>query len=114
MGSRRPPAKLSFGGAVDASRAGALAAQIEQDQQVVSAIALTCLATCADVQVVATGGDPPYGFVWSDESTDPCVNWCGGRIAVRESAVKGRARSEWPTATGPNKARRWIEDSYPG
>ncbi len=59
----------------DAS-AGALDARIEQNHVAVTFVTLSCEGDCATVNAVATGGHPPYTFVWDDGSTDATRHVC--------------------------------------
>jgi hypothetical protein len=42
----------------------------------VDVIALACMGDCADIEAVATGGNPPYNFSWEDGSKDPKRHVC--------------------------------------
>jgi hypothetical protein len=56
--------------------AGAFDAAIEENHLAVNVITLGCAGACASVEAVATGGNPPYTFVWDDGSTDPIRQVC--------------------------------------
>ena len=60
----------------DASAPGALDASIERGGVQVHLVALGCSGACANVKAVATGGHPPYTFVWENGSTDPARSVC--------------------------------------
>jgi hypothetical protein len=57
---------------------GSLSAQIQQDHVGVTFVTITCSGSCADVQAVGTGGNPPYAFAWSDGSTTATRHVCPG------------------------------------
>jgi hypothetical protein len=63
-----------FGG--DASTASALDAHVEENRITVTVITLGCKGACANVEAVATGGQPPYTFVWDDGSTSASRQVC--------------------------------------
>jgi hypothetical protein len=42
----------------------------------VTFVALSCAGGCDTVEVVVSGGDPPYSFQWSDGSTSPTRQVC--------------------------------------
>jgi hypothetical protein len=65
----------SFAGS-DASTAGPLDAQIQQNHVAVSVVTLKCAGDCVTVAVVASGGNPPYAFQWSDNATSPMRDVC--------------------------------------
>jgi hypothetical protein len=66
---------LDLGDAV-AGTSGPLDAQIQQNHVDVKVVRVGCVGRCATVQAVATGGNPPYAYVWEDGSTDPTRVLC--------------------------------------
>jgi hypothetical protein len=64
------------GSASDAGASGTLDAYIEQNQIAVKFVTLRCAGDCADVAAVATGGAPPYSYLWDNGSTDPTRHLC--------------------------------------
>lgn len=60
----------------DASGVPTFDAYIESDHVALSFVTLACESDCATVEAVATGGTPPYSFVWDDGSTNPQRQVC--------------------------------------
>lgn len=59
------------------SDADGLAVKIEDASHVsVTLITVSCSGECSDVQAVASGGYPPYKFVWEDGSTSATRKLC--------------------------------------
>jgi hypothetical protein len=65
----------SFAG-TDATASGAFDAHIEQNHVMVTIVTVSCAGRCADVEAVATGGQPPYTFAWDDGSTSASRQVC--------------------------------------
>jgi hypothetical protein len=65
----------SFAGS-DATASGAFDAHIEQNHVTVTIVTLSCAGRCADVEAVATGGQPPYTFAWDDGSASASRQVC--------------------------------------
>ncbi|MGH7435605.1 MAG: hypothetical protein ACRENE_08015, partial [Polyangiaceae bacterium] len=59
----------------DASVTG-LDAYVEKGQIAVSIFTVGCSGSCATVQAVGTGGEPPYSFRWENGSTNPVREVC--------------------------------------
>jgi hypothetical protein len=55
---------------------GTLDAHIDQNGIQVTFVTLDCAGECATVEAVATGGNPPYAFAWSDGSTTATRSVC--------------------------------------
>jgi hypothetical protein len=61
----------------DASdRGDALGAQIERNHVAATFITLSCAEGCAQVEAVATGGNPPYTYAWDDGITSASRHVC--------------------------------------
>jgi hypothetical protein len=76
----------------DAGVSRALSAHIEQDHAVVQFVTLSCAGSCADVEAVATGGNPPYSYRWEDGSTSTTRHVCptastSYEVAATDTAV---------------------------
>jgi hypothetical protein len=83
---------LAAGG--DASRSlDPLDAYIEQGPIHVTFVTLGCSGPCADVQAVATGGNPPYSFAWSDGSTSATRHVCPATTTTYSVKVTDTATS---------------------
>ncbi len=54
----------------------ALDAYVEKGQVAVSIFTVGCSGSCAKVQAVGTGGNPPYAFRWENGSTNPVREVC--------------------------------------
>jgi hypothetical protein len=83
----------------DATASSALDASIEENHVTVTIVTLSCAGDCADVQVVATGGHPPYTFAWDDGSTTASRHVCptsdaSYHVKVSDTATTG----EFPRA----------------
>src|SRR6185312_1397173 len=55
---------------------GSLDAHIESGGIAVQLVTLGCSAGCADVQAIATGGNPPYSFAWQDGAVGAARHLC--------------------------------------
>jgi hypothetical protein len=42
----------------------------------ITIVTLSCDAECAQIEAVASGGNPPYAFAWDDGSTEPVRRVC--------------------------------------
>ena len=81
-------------GARDATAAAPLDAQIQENHVAVTIVALGCAGDCKTVEVVVTGGDPPYSFLWSDGSKSQTRQVCATAttsygVAVTDSGSTG-------------------------
>ena len=75
----------SFQG-TDAAAGGLLDARIDQSDVAVQVVVVGCSGGCADIEAVATGGNPPYSFAWGDGPTSAARHVCpvaGTRYQVR-------------------------------
>ncbi|MGH7434071.1 MAG: hypothetical protein ACRENE_00180 [Polyangiaceae bacterium] len=84
----------SFGPIGEAGSAAHLAAHVEQNHMTVTFVTLTCADRCADVEAVATGGNPPYTFAWDDGSKGAAKHVCptsttSYAVTVTDSATTG-------------------------
>jgi hypothetical protein len=83
----------------DATAGGSLDAHIEENNVSVTIVTLSCAGECATVKAVATGGQPPYSFVWDDGTTSPSRDVCptsstAYRVKVTDTGSTGEiARS---------------------
>lgn len=78
----------------DAGGPEPLDAYVEQDGTQVKIVTLTCSGPCADVQAVATNGNPPYTFMWEDGSTGAFRHVCptattSYSVTVRDTGMTG-------------------------
>ena len=73
---------------------GALDAHIEDDHVAVTLVQVGCAGSCATVQAVATGGRPPYSYVWENGSTNAVRQLCptadsGYVVKVTDTGTSG-------------------------
>jgi hypothetical protein len=90
----------------DAKAAGAFDAYIEQNHVTVTIVTLTCAGPCADVEAVATGGQPPYTFAWDDGSTSASRQVCPSSstryvVKVTDTATVGELARAGQTVQVP-------------
>jgi hypothetical protein len=67
---------------------GPLDAQIQQNHVAVTFVTLSCAGACATVAVVASGGNPPYSFQWSDGATTQTRQVCPTATTSYDVTVK--------------------------
>ena len=84
----------SFVPGSDTAGSAALDAHIEDDHVAVRVVTLGCAGDCADVEAVASGGVPPYSFVWEDGSTIASRHVCptsstAYRVTVTDTGTSG-------------------------
>jgi hypothetical protein len=65
----------SFGGGAGPA-SGALDAAIQENHITVTFVTLSCSGACANVEAVASGGQPPYTFAWDDGPTQAARSIC--------------------------------------
>jgi hypothetical protein len=70
-----PPDMPSFPGG-DGGGPGPLDAQIEQNSIAVKVVTVSCAGSCAEIEAVPTGGNPPYTFAWENGSTGAARQVC--------------------------------------
>jgi hypothetical protein len=85
---------------------GAFDASIEQNHVTVKIVRLSCAGPCADVEAVATGGQPPYTFVWDDGSTSASRQLCPASstsyfVKVTDTATVGELAQAAQTVQVP-------------
>jgi hypothetical protein len=81
-----------------------LDAHIEDHDIVVTFVTLSCADSCADIEAVATGGNPPYSFQWADGTTGTTRHVCPTStrtygVTVKDTAVTGELPHPQATAT---------------
>ena len=91
-GDNGGPLALADGGA--GGGPGALDAHIEDDHVAVTLVHVGCAGSCATVQAVASGGRPPYSYVWEDGSTSAVRQLCpaadsGYVVKVTDTGTSG-------------------------
>jgi hypothetical protein len=107
VGTYEPDAAGEFGGGSDAGSASGPDVQIDESHVAVAIVTLTCSGGCADVQAVATGGQPPYSFAWNDGSTSPSRHLCPTANQTYEVTVTDAGRvGEFPR--GPETAQATL------
>jgi hypothetical protein len=94
----------------DASGPNGLDAEIEQNQVAVTFVAVACAGDCADVQAVASGGTPPYSFLWDNGSTSAVRRVCptpdaSYDVRVTDTAGTGEFNQNAQTVTVPLGSR---------
>jgi hypothetical protein len=87
-----------------------LDASIEENRIAVQVITLTCSGPCADVQAIATGGTPPYTYVWADGTSGPTRHVCpdadtGYKVTVTDTGSSGEFTRAAQTATATLTAK---------
>jgi hypothetical protein len=87
----------------DAGASSPLDATIEQNGVHVEVVTLSCAGSCAMVEAVATGGNPPYTFAWDDGATTPTRQVCPTSdraygLSVTDTAVAGELAHAAATA----------------
>jgi hypothetical protein len=80
---------------------------IERDQSQVSTVALAC-GGCADIEAVASGGNPPYSFVWEDGSTGPSRRVCPKSTTTYEVTVTDTAVTSGEFPRPPRTGRATL------
>jgi hypothetical protein len=96
----------SFGPAIEGGGASTLAAHIEQNHVTVTFVTLSCAGLCADVEAVATGGNPPYSYAWEDGSTSAERHVCPSSstsylATVTDTAIPGELGRPAQSARAP-------------
>jgi hypothetical protein len=76
----------------DAS-ASSLDAHIEDQGIVVTFITLSCADSCADIEAIATGGNPPYTYAWSDGTTGGTRRVCPSQTTTYQVTVTDSPRT---------------------
>jgi hypothetical protein len=69
----------------------------------VQVLTLDCTGPCADVEAVATGGNPPYSFAWDDGFTSPKRHLCPSSstsyaVSVSDTGTTGELAQPAETA----------------
>jgi hypothetical protein len=69
-------------------------ASVQENGVTVTFVTLTCAAGCADVEAVATGGNPPYSYAWTDGARGATRHLCptsttGYSVNVTDSGSSG-------------------------
>jgi hypothetical protein len=70
-----------------------LSVQVRDAKQLkITLVALTCAGDCADIEAVASGGNPPYTYAWEDGSKDAKRHVCldsskSLRISATDTAI---------------------------
>jgi hypothetical protein len=80
-----------------------LDAQVEQNGVGVQVVVVQCSGGCADIEAVATGGNPPYTFAWSDGPTTAARHVCPAanasyQVQVTDTASTGELPHSAQTA----------------
>lgn len=78
-------------GGIDISD-NALEVEIQHEALAVELVTLSCAGECADVEAVASGGNPAYTFAWEDGPTTPVRTLCPDEtttftVAVTDSPI---------------------------
>ncbi|HEY5147835.1 MAG TPA: SprB repeat-containing protein [Polyangiaceae bacterium] len=107
VGTYEPDAAGEFSGGSDASSSNGPDAQIDQSHVAVDIVTVTCSGGCADVQAVATGGQPPYSFVWNDGSTTASRHLCPTASQTYEVTVTDAGRGG-ESPRGPETAQATL------
>ena len=84
---------IADAGATPPSPTGGIAALISQNNIEVSNLTLGCKQPCADLEVLAYGGHPPYTFAWEDGTKDAKRHVCPSmdsvyRVTVSDTAIE--------------------------
>jgi hypothetical protein len=85
--------------ATDANAASAepLDAHFQEHQVTVTFVTLHCAGDCADVQAIASGGNPPYSYAWDDGPAGAARHLCPASNTTYRVKVTDAGRSgEFP------------------
>jgi hypothetical protein len=107
VGTYEPDAAGEFSGGSDASSANGPDVQIDQSHVAVDIVTVSCADGCADVQAVATGGQPPYSFAWNDGPTTPSRHLCPTANQTYEVTVTDAGRGG-ESPRGPETAQATL------